>query len=47
LIFELLSFNGYNVQNFAILAEKIFGFSFGFFWQFLVFFIFLSQRDLK
>jgi len=27
LIFELLSFNGYNVQNFAILAEKIFGFS--------------------
>jgi len=24
--FEFLSFNGYNVQNFAILAEKIFGF---------------------
>jgi hypothetical protein len=26
LIFELLSFNGYNVQNFAILAEKFLGF---------------------
>jgi len=26
LIFELLSFNGYNVQKFSILAEKIFGF---------------------
>lgn len=25
LIFELLSFNGYNVQKFSILAEKIFG----------------------
>lgn len=47
--FTLLSFNGYNVQNFAILAEKIFGFYFSFFKKalkkFLGFWVHYSIRN--